>query len=391
MKKKVLVLSLVLALLFSSITGLLLVNLAKANPFELTYLPEITIKSDGSITPYTQLINRAGNTYTLTSNIDGFGLVIERSNVVFDGAGHSINTTTGDTPAMHLSNVVNVAVKNLEIFSRYTSIYLYYSSNCLLTDVKTNNRIYLTDGSNSNTITRSNVTMLHIGLIGPANNNLIIKNNIFHELGVGGSNNKFFQNNFLLEDSPSIYSENSWDNGLVGNYWENYSIKYPNASELGNSGIGDTPYVIDRSNWTTKENPNATNIDYYPLMYPWGSPEVTVFNLENAIYFGSVPLNFSVSKSSLWTRYSLDSGDNVTVTGNTTLNYLATGFHNLTVYAKDAFGDIGASENVKFTVASESFPVVSVAAVSLVATLIVFAIAAVLLFRRHRKSSSLSN
>lgn len=382
MKKKVLVYSLVLALLFSSITGLFRVNLAKANPFELTYLPEITIRSDGNITPYTQLINRAGNTYTLTANIDGYGLVIERSNVVFDGAGHSINTTTGDTPAMHLSNVVNVAVKNLEIFSRYTSIYLYYSSNCLLTDVKTNNRIYLTDGSNSNTITRSNVRILHIGLIGPANNNLIIKNNILHELGVGGSSNKFFQNNFLLEDSPGILSDNSWDNGSVGNYWENYSIKYPNASEIGNTGIGDTPYIIDRSNWTMKWSPNATNIDYYPLMYPWGAPKVTVFNLENATYFGSVPLNFSVSKSSQWTGYSLDGGDNVTVTGNTTLNDLTTGFHNLTVYAKDAFGDIGASENVKFNVDSELFPIASVAAVSVAVVALV--VAGLVVYRKRK-------
>ena len=54
---------------------------------------------------------------------------------------------------------------------------------------------------------------------------------------------------------------NLWDNGTVGNYWGDYLSKYPNASEIGNSGIGDTPYII-----------NSDNIDYYPLMAPFEVP-----------------------------------------------------------------------------------------------------------------------
>lgn len=42
---------------------------------------------------------------------------------------------------------------------------------------------------------------------------------------------------------------NTWE----GNYWSDYRTRYPNASEVGNNGVGDTPYVI-----------NENNIDYKP-------------------------------------------------------------------------------------------------------------------------------
>jgi hypothetical protein len=46
--------------------------------------------------------------------------------------------------------------------------------------------------------------------------------------------------------------------GSVGNYWSDYQTRYPNTSEIGNTGIGDTPYVID-----------ANNVDGYPLIAPF--------------------------------------------------------------------------------------------------------------------------
>jgi hypothetical protein len=54
--------------------------------------------------------------------------------------------------------------------------------------------------------------------------------------------------------------------------------------------------------------------------------------------------------------YSLDGKDNVTVAGNTTIAGLSNGLHNVTVYAKDAFENVGASETVYFTVAQQSEP-----------------------------------
>jgi hypothetical protein len=63
-------------------------------------------------------------------------------------------------------------------------------------------------------------------------------------------------------------------------------------------------------------------------------------------------------------RYSLDGQENVTVTGNTTLTGLTEGLHNVTIYAKDTLGNIGASKAITLTVAPEPFPTVPVAAAS---------------------------
>jgi len=38
---------------------------------------------------------------------------------------------------------------------------------------------------------------------------------------------------------------NAWDNGERGNYWSDYLTRYANATEVDDSGIGDTPYVIN--------------------------------------------------------------------------------------------------------------------------------------------------
>ena len=55
-----------------------------------------------------------------------------------------------------------------------------------------------------------------------------------------------FQNNvycvFVNESSPVEF----WDGGaqIGGNFWSDYHTRYPNANEVGNSGIADTPYLV---------------------------------------------------------------------------------------------------------------------------------------------------
>ena len=330
MRKTATAVILISALIVSTLTGLLLVDSTKANSIiPLTYLPEITINSNGTITPETDLIKRTGFTYTLTGDVEGYVIHIMASKIVFDGAEYTINASGGDNSGVHLTDVTGVTVKNVEVIGRYTSIKLYYSSNCLLTNIKINYGMYLTEGSNYNTIENSTIKRLTIGL-GNANNNLIIKNNL-QELWVSGPNNKFYQNNFFLTAAPGILTDNFWDNGSVGNYWSNYSRKYPTASEIGNTGIGDTPYVIERAIDPELKDPDAKNVDNYPLMYPFGAPEITLLGMQNATYSGSCFLIFTVSKSVVWMGYSLDGQDNVTVTGNITLSELSRGLHNVTV------------------------------------------------------------
>jgi hypothetical protein len=84
---------------------------------------------------------------------------------------------------------------------------------------------------------------------------------------LGAYNNTIYHNNFVnnVEQAfaqPNVF--NYWDNGKEGNFWSDFSAKYPNATEVDSLGVWNTPYVID-----------ANNTDNYPLTTPFGtsSPE----------------------------------------------------------------------------------------------------------------------
>jgi hypothetical protein len=280
-----------------------------------------------------------------------------------------------------LFNVVNVVVKDLEVFSRYNSIYLADSSNCLLTGVKTNNRIYLISGSDFNTILESSLKSLNLGR--GSNDNLIAKNNV-SKLFVYGHDNIFTQNNFFLTELPSIFNYNLWDDGSVGNYWSNYTIKYPNAIEVGNTGIGNTSYTIDRDSYS-KQFPGRC-IDLHPLLYPWGTPQLTMLEVENVTYPQTFSLNFTLNKPTRWMGYSLNGKANLTFTGNITFNDLAPGLYNLTIYFTDVYGLSGDPKTVYFTIMKpvDLFPIALIAGASTVS----ISTAALLLFYYHKKHSN---
>jgi len=413
LKKKALSASLFLAILISSLSVTLLVDLANANPIAPRSYPQITINSDGSITPPTAPINRTGNVYTLTEDILEQTILIYRSDIMFEGAGHIINVpkksegntnyqTIGislqpDTDTDNVINRKNVIIKNLTVIG---SIEIYRGDNCQIEKVRAKN-IWI-DG-NSNTIKDSTCG---VELSNNARNNLITQNNI-NSLWIGNDcySNKFYLNNFNLTEYPGLFSTISWDNGNIGNFWSNYTTKYPNAIELGNSGIGNTPYTIEKEYLTSQLERqygglfNVTFmsigyvplVDRFPLIYPWGAPQVTLLNLENLTSSEPLSLNFSIAKPVVWTGYSLDGGENITIAGNTTLNGLTTGSHNITVYAKDTSGNMGASETFKFEVApesilaeaSESLPTLTVVAVSVVA--LVSVVAGLLVYHKKHK------
>jgi len=109
----------------------------------------------------------------------------------------------------------------------------------------------------------------------------------------------------------------------------------------------------------------ATNEVYTPANY--GTPDpyylleitppvVDVLSPMNQTYYGpNVSLTFSLDKQVKWIGYSLDGDQNVTVFGNTTIANIDNGFHSLTVYAEDSFGNLGASAKMTFTTA-DRFP-----------------------------------
>ena len=227
------------------------------------YLPEITINPDGSLTPETEYIIQNGNLYTLASNIHRApSIIINCSNIVFDGAGH---TSKGNETRPYGAwtglqvNGENITVKDLKVtgFGGW-DICFNAGKSCTLLRVEAEEVTLVADTyGDHNTIAESNITRLCFFSLGC---HTVMRNNIsdLHGMGFGGST--FYENNFKSFKSISILlgSNISWDNGSVGNCWGDYIERYPNASEIEDTGIWDTPYVID-----------TNNIDNYPLVNPF--------------------------------------------------------------------------------------------------------------------------
>jgi hypothetical protein len=141
---------------------------------------------------------------------------------------------------------------------------------------------------NSNNVIDNTITGGSHGIIfyDPATANTVDKNDIINNyegIGLNEQVNTFYLNNLvnntynvrlhIFSDPVAPYSINVFDNGSIGNYWSDYTTKYPNAKEIGNTGIYNTPYVIDG---------NIT--DNYPLTTPY-----TVGNTEAKISTQSSP------------------------------------------------------------------------------------------------------
>ena len=109
-----------------------------------------------------------------------------------------------------------------------------------------------------------------------ANGNNTINNNIITKNGKGIGindincvnnciyNNSFYSNTAHASDGGT---NNLWDNGVLGNYWDNY-----NGKDINDDGIGDDPYHV------------GNGVDNYPIW--WDSPVFYIENPTDYMLFG---------------------------------------------------------------------------------------------------------
>ena len=78
----------------------------------------------------------------------------------------------------------------------------------------------------------------------------------------GAGNNIIYHNNFEQNEEYNARDDvrNQWDNGSIGNYWDDYIEKYPDAAQI--DGIWDISYNI------TSLYSDEGNYDMYPLVDP---------------------------------------------------------------------------------------------------------------------------
>ncbi len=147
---------------------------------------------------------------------------------------------------------------------------------------------------------------------------------------------------------------------------------YGNASGYVVSGISGNAQYVPITGWS--------NIIYFETLPIEPTVEVQPLYINGT----SLSLNFTVDEPFTKITYSIDNQDNVGIAGNTTLTNLPYGHHNITVYATNPTGNVGASQTINFTIAKpEAFPIVPLAAVS--AAVAVVVVAGLLVHFKKRK------
>ncbi|XES78034.1 MAG: nitrous oxide reductase family maturation protein NosD [Candidatus Bathyarchaeia archaeon] len=230
------------------------VSVSPSSPPPTLSFPSTIILADGNIDPSTSPIQRIGNLYTLTDNLNG-ELVLNKDNVILDGAGYMLqgNGTLGgliirkSQTGVNLTDQTNITVRNLQITGYNYGIYLQNSTNITLTEnrISQNSNGIFEKNSTFTTISKSNLTQNDYGVfITQSFNNNLSRNNIDDSLSFGitlnqSVGNVLFGNNLT---TSSVDFESGSNNLVAGNlFYSSYFGIYLN---------GETNSTVVANNFT---------------------------------------------------------------------------------------------------------------------------------------------
>ena len=294
----------------------------------------IYINSDGSVTG-TSMIQRDGDIYRLTGNTYDSPITVLRNNIVLDGEGFSLQGSGGwgiaGVAGVEVKAAINltcgdVIVRNFNISGWETGILGAYNGNTIINNNITGTQNALAIYADNYNVTGNYLASNIYGVLIKGNticiSNNQIQNNVDGILIFASSRNvitenyianndvalnmytmpptdvQIYDNNFINKPDATIVSTTSdqfsfgnggtmppLDNGTVGNYWSDYTTKYPNATEIENTNIGNTPYLI---------RVNPTVIDRFPLMAPVNIQKTTLASPSQTPTPSPNPSNFTV-------------------------------------------------------------------------------------------------
>ena len=164
-------------------------------------------------------------------------------NTIINNKAEGIDISVSSNENMILGNIV----KNSEI-----GIEIWRSNNTYISEnnADSNNWVgILIMSSDSNNITKNKVKNNEIGINLWESKNNTVSENIIYGNSVFGcfigeancTNNLIYRNCFKKNQYNADDSglNNKWDNGTIGNYWDDYE-----GEDANDDGIGDTPYYI---------------------------------------------------------------------------------------------------------------------------------------------------
>jgi parallel beta-helix repeat protein len=201
----------------------------------------IYIRVDGSIDPSTAPISTVDNiTYTLIGSVasDNNGIVVERDDIVIEGAGFMLQGTgTTGSIGIDLRGRSNVTIRNINIEDFGYGFLLYYSSNNAINESNIANCYFgiWSSYSENNSIRESRIEANNgtgICLVASSNNNSIIANMIIgNNDGImleSSSNNNISLNNIVANNDDGVF---------LGSSSNHNSINLNNITANKNDGI----------------------------------------------------------------------------------------------------------------------------------------------------------
>jgi len=241
----------------------------------------IYLRADGSIDPPTANITTVDNvTYTFTGNVND-SIVVERDNIVVDGAGYTVQGA-GTGTGIYLSNRNNVAVKNIQITGFAYGIWLYKSNdNTILGNNASNNDwgIFV-EYSDNNTVSGNTASNKYWGIVVYySDNNTIFANNASNnDYGVvfdrcsnsTVSGNNVHSNNYdgicitHYSSHNGISNNTVYSNGGYAIYLGNSSTNTISGNNITNNWIGiSLRNSSDNSIFGNSLAENAVGIEVY--------------------------------------------------------------------------------------------------------------------------------